>query len=198
MQDHSILLNSTSLDVVWLRHQTNTTCCVEHTRIMEIRDLGRIMIPNFRPIYPLPLPERWLAACARIQQCWSARPNGCNLVVHTWEQKKCWTLLHRMFDGNQTSFNIIQYDAIWWPNEFNMLHSTMLKDVESRCCIRLVRALYQRFLIPSISKTRTVLFGCRKIISSNSKPLKLVRWITKNDPPLTALLLTKMITSSFS
>ena len=107
-------------------------------------------------------------------------------------------MLHRMFEGNQTSFNITQHHAIWWPKEFNMLHSTMLKYVESRCCIRLAKALYQRFLIPSISKTRTVLFGCRKIIRNNSKPLELVRWITKNDPPPTTFLLTKSIAFSFS
>ena len=37
--------------------------------------------------------------------------------------------------------NIMQrHYARWWPNKFNMLHSTMLNDVESWCCIRLARA----------------------------------------------------------
>ena len=67
MQHHSTLLNSTFLDGVGLRGQTNATCVVQ-TRIVEIRDLERIMIPNFRPNYPLPLPERLLAAHARIKQ----------------------------------------------------------------------------------------------------------------------------------
>ena len=61
----------------------------------------------------------------------------CNIVKHTIKQKlintrvrlsekkkkKCWTMLKTMFDGNQTSFNIIQHRATWWPNvqpdEFN-------------------------------------------------------------------------------
>ena len=48
MQHHSTLLNSTLLDGVVLRGQTNATCCAEQTQIPEMRDLGRIMIPNFR------------------------------------------------------------------------------------------------------------------------------------------------------
>ena len=43
---YSILLNSTTLDGVGLRGQTNATCCAVRTRIVEIRNLGRIMIPN--------------------------------------------------------------------------------------------------------------------------------------------------------
>ena len=85
---HSTLLNSILLDGVGLRGQTNATCAVR-TRTVEIKDLGRIMIPNFRPNYPLPMPGRWLATRVLTQ--------------------KCWTMLHQMFDGNQTSFNIIQH-----------------------------------------------------------------------------------------
>ena len=136
MQHHSTLL-----DGVGLGGQTNATCCAVQTRIPEIRDLWRIVIPNFRRNYPLPLPERLLAARARMQQRWSARPNRYNFVVHTWEQKQCWTMLHQLFDENQTSFNIIQYNATWWPNEFSMLWSTMLNNVESLRCIRLAEAL---------------------------------------------------------
>ena len=142
MQYHSTLLNSTLLDGVILRGQTNATCCAVLTGTVEIKDLRQIMILNFRPNYPLPLPERELAACAWVQQCWSARPNEFKFVVHTWEQKKCWKMLHEMFDGKQTSFNIIQQDTTWWKHEFNMLHSITLNDVELWCCIRLARALH--------------------------------------------------------
>ena len=57
--------------------------------------------------------------------------------VHTWEQKKCWMMLKTMFDGCQTLVNIIQHCATWWPNECNMLDSTMLDDVASTCWINL-------------------------------------------------------------
>ena len=40
-----------------------------------------------------------------------------------------------------TLYNMMQYHATWWANEFNMLHSTLLNGVESQCCIRLARAL---------------------------------------------------------
>ena len=53
MQQYSTLLNSTLLDGVALHGQTNATCAVR-TRIVEIKDLGQIMILNFRPNYPLP------------------------------------------------------------------------------------------------------------------------------------------------
>ena len=49
-------------------------------------------------------------------------------------------MLKMMFDVNQTSFNIIQHHATratWWPNECNMLDSTMLDDVATTCWIRL-------------------------------------------------------------
>ena len=119
--------------------------CESHTNrplilYLSLRDLRR-MIPNFRRNYPLPSHERWLAARARVQQCWSARPNQCNFVVDTWEQEKCWTMSHQMFEGNHTSFNILQHDATWWPNENKILISTMLNNVESRRCIRVARAL---------------------------------------------------------
>ena len=40
------------------------------------------------------------------------------------------------FDGNQTSFNIMQNRSTWWLNcECNMLDSAMLDDVASRYCI---------------------------------------------------------------
>ena len=45
--------------------------------------------------------------------------------------------LKMMFDVNQTSFNIMQHRATWWPNECNILDSTMLDDVASTCWIRL-------------------------------------------------------------
>ena len=57
MQHHSTLLNSTLFDGVGPRGQTNATCAVQ-TRIVEVKDLGRIMIPNFRPNYLLPLPKK--------------------------------------------------------------------------------------------------------------------------------------------
>ena len=69
MQHRSTLLNSTLLDGVGLRGHSNATCCAEQIRIVEIKDLGRIMIPNFRPNVPLPLPVRWFAARAWVQQC---------------------------------------------------------------------------------------------------------------------------------
>ena len=58
IQHRSTLLNSTWLDGVGLRGQTNATCCAVQTRILESRDLGQIMILNFRRNYPLPLLER--------------------------------------------------------------------------------------------------------------------------------------------
>ena len=51
------LLNSALLGGVGLCDQTNATCTVR-TRNVEIRDPGEIMIPNFRPDYLFPLPER--------------------------------------------------------------------------------------------------------------------------------------------
>ena len=53
-----------------------------------------------------------------------------------------------MFDKSQTSFNIIQHHTTCNMTQHggqtslnNMLHSTMLNDVESRCGIRLIRPL---------------------------------------------------------
>ena len=51
--------------------------------------------------------------CNIIQHRWAmsysverrSQTNATYIVVHTWEQKKCWTMFH----GNPTSFNIIQY-----------------------------------------------------------------------------------------
>ena len=57
------------------------------------------------------MPASQLSGHARVQQCWTRWPNECNIFVHTWEQKKCWMMLKTMFDGNQTSFNIIQHHA---------------------------------------------------------------------------------------
>ena len=39
------------------------------------------------------------------------------------------------FNGNQTSFNIMQNRATWWLKECNMLDSAMLDDVASSYCI---------------------------------------------------------------
>ena len=39
---------------------------------------------------------------------------------HLRTTKKCWMML-KTFDGNQTSFNIVQHRATWWPNECDML-----------------------------------------------------------------------------
>ena len=36
----------------------------------------------------------------------------------------------------------MQHHATWWPNECNMLDSTMLDDVASTCWIRLARPLH--------------------------------------------------------
>ena len=127
MQDHSTLLNSTLSDGVGLRSQTNATCCAVRTLIVEIRDLGRITISKFRANYPLALPDRWLTVRARVQQCWSARPNECNFVVHPWEQKKCRTMLYQVFDGNQTSFNIIKHDATWVLLPLSNLQNELLE-----------------------------------------------------------------------
>ena len=63
MQHHLTSLNSTLLDGVGLRGQTNATCSEMQARIPEIKDLGRIMIPNFWPSYPLPLPEMTCCTC---------------------------------------------------------------------------------------------------------------------------------------
>jgi len=41
----------------------------------------------------------------------SGHCNERNIFVHTKEQKECWMMLKTMFDGNQTSFNIIQHHA---------------------------------------------------------------------------------------
>ena len=135
---HSTLFNSTLLNCVGLGGQTNATCCVEQTRIGEIRDLRRIMIPKSQSTRCPCLRDD--SGRARIQQCWSSRPSKCNFVVHTWEQKKYWTMVYGMFDGNQSSLNMMQHNATWWSNKFNMLHSTMLNNVGSRCCTRLARA----------------------------------------------------------
>lgn len=67
MQYHSALLNSTLLDGVGLRGQKNATYCAVQTGILEIRDLGRKIIPNFRRKYPLPLLEEMTCcACASV------------------------------------------------------------------------------------------------------------------------------------
>ena len=56
--------------VVWCRTAWPNECNVlcEADRIVGIRDLRRIMIRNFKPIYLLPLPEKGLAARAQMQQ----------------------------------------------------------------------------------------------------------------------------------
>ena len=144
MQHYWTSLNSTLLDGVGLRGQTNATCCAVLTRISEIRDLRRIMIPNFRRNYLLLLPERWLAARARVQQCWSARSKECDLVVHTWEQKKCWTMLHEMADGNQTLFNIKQHDTTWCNMVAKRVQHVAFNNVE-RCWIVMLHLFVQGF-----------------------------------------------------
>ena len=45
-------------------------------------------------------------------------------VTFLFTQKKCWMMHHR---------------ATWWPNECNMLDSTVLEDVASTCWKRLAR-----------------------------------------------------------
>ena len=49
-------------------------------------------------------------------------------------------LLH-VHKCNNAEVHIIQPQATWWPNKFNMLHITMLNDVKSWCCICLAKAL---------------------------------------------------------
>ena len=43
-------------------------------------------------------------------------PNKLNIVHQTREQKKCFTMFDRMFERNQTSWNIVQHRKTWWPN----------------------------------------------------------------------------------
>ena len=81
---HSTLLNSTFMDGVGLRGQTNATCCSVQTRTVENRDLERIMIPNFRRNYPFCsclrddlLPVR---DCSHVEE---RGPKEWNFVVYT-------------------------------------------------------------------------------------------------------------------
>ena len=63
MQQHLTLLNSTFLDDVGLHGPINASCCTVETQIVQISDLGLIMIPNLRQNYSLPMPEGWFAVC---------------------------------------------------------------------------------------------------------------------------------------
>ena len=49
----------------------------------------------------------------------------------------CWRRCLIEIKLRSTSSNIMQHRATWWPNECNMLDSTMLDDVASTCWIRL-------------------------------------------------------------
>jgi len=49
----------------------------------------------------------------------------------------CWRRCLMKIKLRSTSSNIMQHRATWWPNECNMLDSTMLDDVASTCWIRL-------------------------------------------------------------
>ena len=45
---------------------------------------------------------------------------------------------------SQTTPNMSQYDAAWWPNARNMLRPTMLRFVALTCCDRLAYGLFCR------------------------------------------------------
>ena len=130
-QHHSTLLSSTLSDGVVLHGQTNGTCCAVRAQTVEIKDLGRIMITNCRPNFPLPLPKRWLVTRARAQ--------------------KCWTMLHQTFDGNQTSFNIIQHDATSRYLVVKRVHHATFNNVE-RCWITMFHSFGQTFQKPDNKK----------------------------------------------
>ena len=139
--------NSTLLDGVGLRGQTIATCCAVQTRIVEIRDLGRITIPNVRSIYPLPLPERWLSARGWMQQCWIAKPNKGILFTHKNKRNaircciQCWMEIK----FRSTSYHIIQHDAMSWCNmvakRVQHVAFNMSNDVGPRCCTCLATAV---------------------------------------------------------
>ena len=82
----------------------------------------RIMRPNFRSNYPLSLPKRWLETRTLV--------------------KKCWTMLHQMFDGNQTSLNIIQHLATWYNMVAKRVLHVALNNVE-RCWIAMLPSFGQ-------------------------------------------------------
>ena len=121
IQLHSTLLNSTLSDGVGVRGRTNTTCCTVQTRCSCLRE-----------------DLLWMRKCYNVE----ARGHKSATLLVTRGQKKCWANFQKMeIKLSSTSYNIMQYDATSWQNEFNMLHSTMLNYVESWHCISLAKAL---------------------------------------------------------
>ena len=65
----------------------------------------------------------------------------------------------------------MQHRATWWPNERNMLDSTMLDDVASTCWIRLAGPLSSNITQHNESKrlkTLTKIFSSVKFIETNN------------------------------
>ena len=73
-------------------------------------------------------------------------PNECNRCCLHLRTKKCWTMLKTMFDGNQTSFDIILHHA----TSCNMVAKRVQHvgfSIVGRCCIKILhpfgRSLYR-------------------------------------------------------
>ena len=109
MQHRSTLLNSTFLDGVGLRGQTDATCCAVQIRIAVIRDLRWIMISNFRPIYQLSClrDDCWACASATMLKCAAKRMQLCCSHMTTKEML------------NDVAPNV------WWEPNFVQHHTTI-------------------------------------------------------------------------
>ena len=92
------------------------------------------------------IPQSQLSGHARVQHCWKQWPNECNIVVHTWEQKKCWMMLKTMFDGYQTSFNIIQHHSTSYNMVAKRVQHVGFNNV-GRCCINMLDPFGRAFTL---------------------------------------------------
>jgi len=76
---------------------------------------------------------------ARAKYVWHDCPNEQNIAHQTREQKKCFKLFDRMFDGLQILSNTTRQHQTRWPNGKMFGHQTMFDGVWSPNISRLDR-----------------------------------------------------------
>ena len=69
----------------------------------------------------------------------------------------CWVMLKKIFDGNQTSVNIIQHPPTWWSNECNMGDPALLCDVGPMCWIQHCWMMFKQH----VGSNLFLLVGCK-------------------------------------